>query len=754
MLTVSFDDRSFLVDGKPVWLASGAIHYFRIPAALWRDRLLKAKRAGLNCVETYIAWNFHEPHEGKWELTGDHDVAAFVRLAGELGLYVILRPGPYICAEWDFGGLPAWLAAKSGIAYRTNNAAFTHYYDKYFRQVLPRLAELQVSRGGNVILIQNENEYRSTTMPERLNYLEFISQMFRRNGFDIPIINCNRFSDPPLGNSIECVNTWAKAVQQLKKLRLRQGNKPLLVSEFRCGWFDGWGGTHNRRDGRETARRALEILGCGGQFNYYMFHGGTNFAFWGARLNDYGDDTYQTTSYDFDAPLAEGGGLTEKYYLTRLVNMLANHMGPYLARCAMTDIGATVHDSTQTLNIAGPAGRWAVVTNNGRADITSARLSLPNDVELKISLEPIGATAIPIGVKLTDAITLDYANVMPLGFFGEKILVFHGPARQPSGHGTLARPQAVPWPAPAVPGGDAVASPAGWQASISINGAVLKAEIPAGEDPKVIEHQGLLVVLVSSDLAMRTWWLDDALVFGPKFVGNTLEEVEVDARTSQYAVLTLADGNLTHYKAKPTPPVPSPPKLSAWSRVGVCREPVAADLEWRKIERPRSVEHLGVPYGYVWYRTEIPQGTSGKRHLFLPQCEDRAIIYVNGALAGIWGRGAGATRTPIPAHFKSHQNVITILADNLGRPMIDVPWRNQGSLRPHLRRQGIGRREVQAPAGGNLPAADRPPPPCARPGGTGSPEHLRGRRHNQPDKGLPHPPVVPRRPARGGYQLQ
>ena len=128
MPTVRYDDRSYSVDDRRIWLTSGSIHYFRIPADLWRDRLLKAKRAGLNCVQTYVAWNVHESLEGQWNFEGDSDVAPFVELAGEMGMYVILRPGPYICAEWDFGGLPAWLAAKSGISYRAPNATYTHFW--------------------------------------------------------------------------------------------------------------------------------------------------------------------------------------------------------------------------------------------------------------------------------------------------------------------------------------------------------------------------------------------------------------------------------------------------------------------------------------------------------------------------------------------------------------------------------------------------------------------------------------------------
>jgi len=636
MATVTYDDRSFIVDGKAVWLVSGSVHYFRVPSALWADRLVKARRAGLNCVSTYVPWNFHEPAEGQWQFTGDHDVAEFVRLAGEMGLYVILRPGPYICSEWDFGGLPGWLTAKSGIAYRTSNAAYSHYFDKYFRAVLPRLAELQVTRGGNIILIQNENEYVQTTMPDRLNYLQFISQLFRRYGFDIPIINCNLFSDPPLDDSVECVNTWERAVQDLKRMRLRQPNRPLLVTEFWPGWFDAWGGSHSRRDGRETARRAMEILGCGAQFNYYMWHGGTNFGFWAGR-DERGPAVYQTTSYDFDAPLAEGGGLTEKYYYTKLVNMLAQHMGPYFAQAAMDSPGINVHDSTAALNISGPLGRWAVVTNNGRAEITSARVSLPQGRELVVPLEPIGAAAVPADLKLGASTTLDYSNLTPLGLFGGRFLVLHGPA--------------------------------GWEATVSINGKEVRMPVPAGEEVTLAEHQEMLLVLVNSDLAMRTWLVDQTLLFGPRFVGQTIEDADADS-LGQYTVLPLEEGKLSQKKAKPPAPRQAVPKLGTWRRISVCREPVARDLQWQKIDRPRSVDALGVHYGYVWYRVEFGDVRPGRRQLFLPQCEDRATLYFNGSLIGTWGRGEGAVREGMPAQFRSSRNVLTGLVDNMGRMKI------------------------------------------------------------------------------------
>ncbi|MHC4716946.1 MAG: beta-galactosidase, partial [Planctomycetota bacterium] len=492
MPTVRYDDRSLIVDDERIWLASGSLHYFRVPRELWRDRLLKAKRAGLNCIQTYAAWNLHEPEQGEWDFSGDRDLREFICQAGELGLYVILRPGPYICSEWDFGGFPAYLAAKSNLTYRTANAAFMHYFDKFLAQVLVRLADLQVTRGGNIILVQNENEYYYTTMPDRLNYCQFISQLIRRAGFEIPIITCNLLSQPFVPEAIECLNCWGNEVQMLKRLRRAQPDAPMLATEFWPGWFDFWGGKHQVKDAREVARRALEILGCGCQVNYYMWHGGTNFEFWGSRLATH-DWSYQTTSYDFDAPLAEGGGLTEKYYLTKLVNMLGSHFGMVFAQGRMEGPSVTVHNGTQALNVAGPTGRISVVTNNGQDEITTAAISLPDGRGLPVSLEPLGATAVLVDVRLSPETTLDYANLMPLGIFGDGLLVLHGPA--------------------------------GWDGRLSINGKELRAEVPADDKPLLLEEEGQKVLVLNTDTAQRTWDVDGTLVIGPEFVGQTTEDV-------------------------------------------------------------------------------------------------------------------------------------------------------------------------------------------------------------------------------------
>ena len=261
MADITYDERSYMIDGRRIWLVGGSLDYFRLPAELWADRLRQARRAGLNCVTTCIPWNFHEIAEGQWDFTGDRDVAEFVARAEDAGLYVILRVGPYIGSDWDFGGLPSWLTTKSGMAYRSSNAAYTHYFDKYFRQVLAQLADLQVTRGGNIVLIQNEHEYFMQTMPDRLNYLEFINQLFRRAGFEIPIITSNLLTDPPVGETVECAKACGNAVQQIKKLRLHQPHAPLMVIEHATGPKDRWGAAHVGVDAETAARLYTDITG-------------------------------------------------------------------------------------------------------------------------------------------------------------------------------------------------------------------------------------------------------------------------------------------------------------------------------------------------------------------------------------------------------------------------------------------------------------------------------------------------------------
>ncbi len=634
MANVTYDNRSFVIDGQRIWLVSGALHYFRTPAALWRDRLMKACRGGLNCIETYLAWHVHEPVEGEWDFSGDCDVAEFIQQAGDLGLYVIVRPGPYVGAELDFGGLPGWLSAKSSLQCRTHNAVFTHYFDRYFRQILPRLAELQVSRGGNIVAIQNENNCLMTTMPDRLEYLNFITQMFHRAGFDIPILTANAFTEPRAPETIECVTGWDDALVKLKELRAIQPETPSIISDFRIGHFDVWGDKHSTRDGRECARRALELTGAGAQLNYYLYHGGTNFGFTAGR-DIVSDQAFVTTSYDCDAPIAEGGGLTEKYYRLRPVSMMLRHMGGVLAAATADDAAVTLTD-TATFSLAGPNGRVAVVTNNGNDAITTATVALHDGRTLDVDLSYCGATAVFQNAVLTEAHTLDYSNLTPIGVFGGKLFALHGAAGQ--------------------------------KAVVCVNGHPLELTVPSGSQPLSIEHEGLCMLVLNTTAVERLWLVDGQLIIGPDFVGETIDEMVIPRGLHKYTVIN-ADGQavVKDLVAPKSSARTRAPSLGMWKRLRVCTEPKDDAATFTRMDRPRGLPQQGAPNGYGWYRVTVTSPRAVRKKLFLPRCEDRATIWLNGKRVGTWGRGPEARREPISIQLQRGENALTFLVDNLGR---------------------------------------------------------------------------------------
>ncbi len=305
---------TFYLDGSPVQIISGSIHYFRVVPEYWRDRLEKLKAMGCNTVETYIPWNLHEPQKGTFRFDGGLDIPRFVRLAQELGLYVILRPSPYICAEWDLGGLPAWLLAEDGMRLRCSYPPFLAHVEAYFRVLLKRLVPLQADRGGPVILMQVENEYGSYGNDK--NYLRQLRDLMRAEGITVPLITSDgpdweRLEGGSVEGAVPTVNFGSHPEEQFESLRGFHPGGPLMCTEFWTGWFDHWGGGHTGGD-LEASARDLDILLEQGHVNLYMFHGGTNFGFMNGS-NYSGQLMPDVSSYDYDAPLTEDGQITEKY---------------------------------------------------------------------------------------------------------------------------------------------------------------------------------------------------------------------------------------------------------------------------------------------------------------------------------------------------------------------------------------------------------------------------------------------------------
>lgn len=328
----SISDGEFRQDGKVVKIHSGEMHYERVPREYWRHRLQMMKGMGMNTVATYIFWNYHEPEPGVWDFeTGNKDLAGFIRTAQSEGLYVILRPGPYVCAEWEFGGYPWWLQNNPDLVVRGNNPAFLDSCKTYLKHLYTEVDGLFASQGGPVILVQAENEFGSYVAQrqdipaeEHKAYKMAIFNLLKETGFPEPFFT----SDGSWlfeGGAIEGVLPTANGennVENLKKaVNQFHGNKgPYMVAEFYPGWLDHWAEAFVKVGTEEVAIQTKTYLEAGVSFNFYMVHGGTNFGFTsGANYNEEHDIQPDITSYDYDAPISEAGWVTPKYMAVREV---------------------------------------------------------------------------------------------------------------------------------------------------------------------------------------------------------------------------------------------------------------------------------------------------------------------------------------------------------------------------------------------------------------------------------------------------
>ncbi|MEU8892841.1 beta-galactosidase family protein [Streptomyces sp. NPDC048442] len=319
MPLLQIDDGGFGLDGEPFRILSGGLHYFRVHPEQWADRLRKARLMGLNTVETYVPWNLHQPRPDHFSMDGALDLPAFLDLAAAEGLHVLLRPGPYICAEWEGGGLPSWLLNEPDIELRSRDPRFLAAVDDYFGRLLAPLVPRLATHGGPVIAVQVENEYGA--YGDDTAYLEHLADSLRRCGVDVPLFTCDQPADLERGalpGHLATANFGSRSAHHLAALRAHQPSGPLLSTEFWIGWFDRWGGHHVVRDPQQAAQELDEVLATGASVNFYMFHGGTNFGFT-SGAND--KHTYRptVTSYDYDAPLDEAGDPTEKYTAFREV---------------------------------------------------------------------------------------------------------------------------------------------------------------------------------------------------------------------------------------------------------------------------------------------------------------------------------------------------------------------------------------------------------------------------------------------------
>ena len=329
--TFEIKDGHFYRNGEIVPILSGEMHYSRIPHQYWRHRLQMMKGMGLNTVATYVFWNLHETEPGKWDFSGDKDLAEYIRTAGEEGMMVILRPGPYVCAEWEYGGYPWWLQNVPGMEVRRDNKAFLEHTKAYINRLYQEVGDLQCTKGGPIIMVQCENEFGSyvsqrkdITLDEHRRYNAKIKQQLADAGFDVPLFTSDGswlFEGGTTEGALPTANGESD-IENLKKVvnQYHDGKGPYMVAEFYPGWLSHWAEPFPQVSASEIARQTEAYLKNDVSFNFYMVHGGTNFGFTsGANYDKKRDIQPDMTSYDYDAPISEAGWVTPKYDSIRTV---------------------------------------------------------------------------------------------------------------------------------------------------------------------------------------------------------------------------------------------------------------------------------------------------------------------------------------------------------------------------------------------------------------------------------------------------
>ncbi|XP_076150768.1 beta-galactosidase isoform X1 [Alosa pseudoharengus] len=367
MFSIDYKHDCFRKDGEVFRYISGSIHYNRIPRVYWKDRLLKMYMAGLNAIQTYIPWNFHELDPEIYDFSGDRDVTHFLQLAQDLGLLVILRPGPYICGEWDMGGLPAWLLKNKDIVLRSSDPDYIAAVDKWMGKLLPLIRPFLYQNGGPVITVQVENEYGSYFACD-YNYLRHLTSLFRSHlgnevvlfttdGAGVSYLKCGAIEG--LYATVD-FGPGSNVTAAFSAQRYAEPHGPLVNSEFYTGWLDHWGEHHSVVSTAAIVKSLNEMLSFGANVNMYMFIGGTNFGYWNGANTKYAP---QPTSYDYDAPLTEAGDLTDKYFAIQDVIRMYRKIpeGPpppstpkYAYGSVKMSLLTTVSKAADTLSFNGP----------------------------------------------------------------------------------------------------------------------------------------------------------------------------------------------------------------------------------------------------------------------------------------------------------------------------------------------------------------------------------------------------------------
>lgn len=666
---IRYDADCFTIRDKDVFVYSAALHYCRVPKELWRDRIMKLKLAGFNTIETYVFWNYHEPVEGQVDMT---EIEEFIQLVKELGLWLILRIGPYVCAEWDAGGFPHWLIAKQ-FPLRSDHPESIKSSQYWFDRVLPIVKKNMITADGPVIMVQIENEYDYWHIPaqQKMNYLTALAKMVWSAGVDVPLITnwasqARENSNPVMARIMDTAdfyphwNIQKETTQAIATLRKEEPTSPIGIAELQGGWFSQYGGKlSGDQDGVNAAQFNLltkSVIERGTAFtNLYMGHGGTNFE-WAARK--------VTTTYDYAAPVSEPGGLWDKYYAARTIGNFLDQFGPMMVRAGEAEsVTSTNKDVSVSLRKNGKSG-VLFVRENANED-QQFQITFPDPAaeskktftvprEGKLSLRARGMKMLPVQVAIPGGQLLySTAEVLTIGNQGKlNYLIVYGEPGEPA-EIALATDEK--------PHLQGVMSYEHFDAETKTD--IVGFSIGTSSQ-MLLWNDKLQIVVLPRELAERTWMAElastadgqpvhapvitdcvlmiashatqDSLVVTVDYAAG---EHELCALTPNEPAQCLVDSKPAHfhYNSKlqyasvniSTPQLPFQPVLLADGEFLVENFDLSQG-KWQKTA-PVPLEKLGrLPYGYVKYHATFEYQHEAK--LFLEtQTEDNKQVFLNGA---------------------------------------------------------------------------------------------------------------------------
>ncbi|MFP4224911.1 MAG: beta-galactosidase [Phycisphaeraceae bacterium] len=657
MASITFDGQSFTIDGRRVWLVSGSIHYARVPRELWRDRIRAAKQAGLNCIDTYVFWNLHERERNRFDFTGDLDLRHFVELLRDEGMYCILRPGPYIGAGVDFGGLPPWLLrSEKPVRLRQGHPPFLEACSRYLGAVLEQVRDLQLTTPaegphppaptanvpgepaggyigfgrGPIILMQVENEWLCHNPSQGDAYLRELMRYLRENGCEVPVSTCN-YLWQRLDGAIDTWNARSHLTANLRQLGVVQPAAPRIASEYWTGEIDTWGRKHTPGDAQSHLYDLAQILAAGGQPNQAMFHGGTSFGFLAGRTADT-PDSWVTTSYDRDAPLTEAGGRGEKYLATKRICTFASQFSSVFAHLGSESAHAAVATDQpdhplSVIHLPGTQGEVVFLFKAESDDTRETSVLLPSGLTLPVPLDAERVAWLVLNANLAGVANLDYTNLRPWAMLERRLLVLYGPA--------------------------------GSEGLVSIDDVPMQIQVPEGREPKIERLDDLAVVVLNREMVDAAYPGEDGLVIGC----NGFDEDGTPLPLAGWKEILRVglDGGIDRDPA-PAASKPRPPKPTGWQYASAKAMVTGESAAFEKIDGPASLEQLRCDFGYGWYR--IGMGAKKTARVLAPQSGDRLHVYSEGKLQAILGLGPGAEYDPIDLKLAGD---VVVLADNLGR---------------------------------------------------------------------------------------